>query len=116
MKEKYDSISLMYLLHCMPGPPSRKFAIFDHLRKNLADDGVLFGATILGKGVDHNWGGRWLMNLYNGKGIFGNEDDREGVVLEALKRNFEEVEGQVKGVVLMFEARRPRNHYRRAVV
>jgi hypothetical protein len=47
---KFDSISLFYLLHCMPGPPSAKASIFRHLKNNLSPNGVLYGATILEKG------------------------------------------------------------------
>ena len=72
--QKFRSVSLMYLLHCMPGPPSRKATIFAHLKMHLAEDGVLFGATVLGKGVEHNWAGRFLMLIYK-KGVFGNLDD-----------------------------------------
>ena len=46
----------------------------------LASDGVLFGSTILGRGVRHNLLGRRLMRLYNRKGIFSNlEDDQRGL-------------------------------------
>jgi SAM-dependent methyltransferase len=106
--QKFESISLMYLLHCMPGPPESKAAIFSHLKHNLADDGVLFGATVLGKGVEHNWAGRVLMRTYNQQGIFGNLDDGAEVFLKELKANFEEVEAEVRGVVLLFVARYPK--------
>ena len=107
--QKFDSISLMYLLHCMPGPPERKAAIFDHLRTNLADGGLVFGSTILGQGVSHNLAGKTLMNAYNRKGIFGNAEDGVEIFVEALRRNFEEVEVDIMGVVLLFTARRPKN-------
>ena len=107
--EKYfGSISLMYLLHCMPGPPVRKAAIFGHLRERLNKDGVLFGATILGKGVEHNLGGRTLMNAYNKKGIFGNVEDSADVFLDALKKNFEDVDARMEGTVLLFTAKKPK--------
>lgn len=107
-KEKFGSISLMYLLHCMPGPPERKAAIFGHLKNNLEEGGVLFGATILGKGVEHNWAGRYVMKFYNKKGIFGNWDDGAEVFLKELKMHFEDVDARVEGVVLLFTARGPR--------
>lgn len=108
IQEKFGSISLMYLLHCMPGPPERKAAIFAHLKNNLEKDGVLFGATVLGKGVEHNWAGRYLMDLYNKKDIFGNSDDGAEVFLAELKKHFEYVDAKMEGVVLLFTARGPR--------
>jgi SAM-dependent methyltransferase len=41
-KEKFDSISLFYLLHCMPGPLERKKVLFENLRSHLTDDGILY--------------------------------------------------------------------------
>ncbi|MCJ1456665.1 hypothetical protein MMC28_007027 [Mycoblastus sanguinarius] len=108
VQEKFDSISLMYLLHCMPGPPSRKAAIFTHLKYNLnPDNGVLFGATVLNRGVSHNFFGRYLIDVYNRKGIFGNRDDDAEGFLVALRENFEDVRAEIRGRVLMFEARGP---------
>ena len=107
-REKFGSISLMYLIHCLPGPPERKAAIFGHLKGNLREDGVLFGTTVLGKGVEHNWAGRTLLGLYNRRGIFGNMDDSADVFLRELKIHFEDVDARVEGRVLLFEARGPR--------
>lgn len=104
---KFQSISLMYLLHCMPGPPERKATIFCHLRDRLEPDGVLFGSTILGKGVEHNFGGRLLMSIYNQKGIFGNSNDSAQTFLNALKTEFEDVDAKLEGCVLLFAARVP---------
>lgn len=107
-RKEFGSISLMYLLHCMPGMPEEKAAIFGHLKNNLEKGGVLFGATVLGKGVEHNWAGRYLMDIYNKKGIFGNLDDGAEVFLAELKRHFEDVDAKMEGVVLLFTARGPR--------
>jgi ubiquinone/menaquinone biosynthesis C-methylase UbiE len=45
----FDSIGLNYVLHCLPGPMSRKAVALKNLRVLLKDGGVLFGATLLGK-------------------------------------------------------------------
>jgi len=103
---KFDSISLFYLLHCIPGPPATKASIFAHLKNNLSPRGVLYGATILGrgKGIRHNWLGRFLMWIYNRNGVFGNVDDTEEDFLGALEEHFVDVEVWVVGVVLLFRA------------
>ena len=105
--ERFGSISLMYLLHCMPGPPERKAAIFGNVKKNLEEGGVVFGATVLGKGVEHNWAGRLLMNQYNKTGIFANREDDAEVFLKELKLHFEDVDAKIEGVVLLFTAKGP---------
>ncbi len=106
---KFDSISLFYLFHCLPGPCSSKVRIFSHLKSNLSPDGVLYGATVLGdgNGVCHNLLGKCMIWLYNWCGIFGNRDDSEVVIVRALRENFERVRTSVLGVVLLFAAEGP---------
>ena len=78
--EKFDSVSLSWLLHCLPGAIHTKAAVFEHLKALLNPGGVIFGATLLHEGVHHNWASRRLMALYNSKGIFTNvHDDIEGL-------------------------------------
>jgi SAM-dependent methyltransferase len=104
----FDSIGLSYLLHCLPGPFERKAAIFDNLLPFLASNGVLFGSTILGKGVRHNALGRTLMAVYNAKGIFGNAEDTIDDIERALRRRFRNVSIEQAGVVALFSAQDPR--------
>jgi hypothetical protein len=74
----------------------------------LADDGILYGTTILDKGVKHNLLGKFLMIFLNAVGIFGNWGDSEEGYEVALKENFEDVDVRVVGAVLLFTARKPR--------
>ena len=104
---KYKSISLFYLLHCLPGPPSHKMAIFNNLRNNTAPEGVVYGTTALGKGVKHNLLGKALMAALNAKGIFDNREDSEEEYKEGLKACFEKVDTKVVGTVLMFRCQGP---------
>ena len=113
---KYDSISLFYLLHCMPGPVEWKTAIFGSLKNYLNADGTLYGCTILGTGVKHNAFGTYLINLCNKKGIFGNWADSEDGIAKALKESFEEVDVRVEGVVLLFTASGPKHGTERRAV
>lgn len=101
----FDSLGMTFLLHCLPGPMSRKTAAFANLKPLLNPGARVFGATILGRGVPHNALGRRLMAVYNGRGIFGNsEDDLEGL-RDALTAHFGEVELKVEGSVALFAAR-----------
>jgi SAM-dependent methyltransferase len=111
-EEKFESISLIYLLHCMPGPLERKKVLFENLREYLADDGVLYGTTILGKDVKHNLFGKFLMLFLNTVGIFGNWGDSEEGYEAALKENFEDVDVRVVEVVLLFTAKKPKKDVR----
>ncbi|MBM7070506.1 methyltransferase domain-containing protein [Shewanella sp. 202IG2-18] len=103
--EKFDSISLNYLLHCLPGDMKDKAKVFKNLAQWLNEDGVLFGSTILGKGYEKGFSARVLMDFYNRKGVFDNlEDDVEGLE-NALKQSFKDVEIEVENCVAIFIAR-----------
>jgi SAM-dependent methyltransferase len=66
-----DAISMMLLLHCLPGPPARKAKALEGLRHLLRPDGVIFGAAILGRGVRHSLVGKFIMLWHNLLGVFG---------------------------------------------
>lgn len=104
----FSSISLFYLLHCLPGQMAQKaFSTFDFLRGHLTPDGTLYGATILGYQANHNWLGRRLMKLYNRKGIFGNEADTLASLESALRHHFARVHVRQVGKVALFRAEAP---------
>ncbi|KAL8743160.1 MAG: hypothetical protein Q9190_004455 [Brigantiaea leucoxantha] len=107
---KFDSISMYYLLHCMPGPAvPAKTATFGHLKYALTENGVVSGASILGKDVSHNLFGRAIMFLGNNvNGMFDNRGDSAEDFEEALRDNFEEVECETRGAIFLFRARKPK--------
>lgn len=105
---RFDAISLFYLFHCLPGAfPTKAEQVLDNLVPVLAPGGVLYGATILGTGVQHNWLGTRLMSLYNKKGIFTNKADSVENLEKALRSYFEDVKLRIVGKVAIFEARGP---------
>ncbi|KAN0084995.1 hypothetical protein V8E54_001462 [Elaphomyces granulatus] len=106
--KSYDSISLMYLIHTLPGPPGYKLQVFRNAKPYLKEKGVVFGATVLGKDVYHNLFAMLLMWVYNRLGIFDNFGDSKEEVMKALKSEFEEVTVEVIGCVLLFVASQPR--------
>jgi len=107
--EPFDSLGITYLLHCLPGPLSRKVAAFTYLKPLLSDGARVFGATILGRGVSHNALGRRVMRFYNERGIFGNEADDLDGLRAALTAQFEAVELRLVGAVALFTARHSRS-------
>ena len=103
--DKFDSISMNYLLHCLPGDMSSKSIVFKNLSEWLNDDGVLFGSTILGKGYEKGFSAKKLMEFYNSKGVFDNlNDDAEGLK-QALESYFFDVSIEVKNCVAIFIAK-----------
>jgi SAM-dependent methyltransferase len=101
----FDSVSLFYLLHCLPGTMTDKEKVIAHLKAHLAPSGILYGATILGDSAGHNWLGKRLMALYNRKGIFGNKTDSMEALEAMLKRHFTNVNVRRQGKVALFTAK-----------
>ena len=103
---RFDSIGANFLFHCLPGELEWKTAtVASNLRPYLTAGGVLFGSTILGRGIAHNLLGRRLMRLYNRKGIFSNiEDDLPGLE-QGLASRLTDVEIEVVGAVALFAGR-----------
>lgn len=101
----FDSISLNYLLHCLPGNLASKSIVFSHVKHLLKDGGVIFGSTILGEGVRHNPLAKQLMKIYNARGIFSNLSDRQSDLEAGLEANFDEHTIRIAGCVALFSAR-----------
>ncbi|HUU66060.1 MAG TPA: class I SAM-dependent methyltransferase [Methyloceanibacter sp.] len=102
--EPFDSIGLTYVLHCLPGAMSEKLAVLDHLRPAMAEGAVLFGATILGRGVRVNGPARALLDIYNAKGVFDNREDDLETLTDGLRRRFATVDIDRQGCVALFRA------------
>jgi ubiquinone/menaquinone biosynthesis C-methylase UbiE len=99
---QFDSIGLGYLLHCLPGPMAEKRVVFANLRSVLNEDGVVFGSTILGMGIKHNFMARMLLKTYNAQGIFSNTDDNYSGLESILQESFQEYSIRVEGTVALF--------------
>ncbi|MEM7698710.1 MAG: class I SAM-dependent methyltransferase [Verrucomicrobiota bacterium] len=108
--DPFESISLNYLLHCLPGALETKAAtVVDHLIPFLKEDGKIFGSTILGTDVEKPILARWLMKRYNAKGIFNNEHDSLGAMMEVLSERFRTFNVEVVGCVVLFWAKGLKN-------
>lgn len=90
---QFDSISMFYLLHCLPGNISTKSCVIRNAAQALTGDGIV-----------HNRFGQKLMRIYNQKGIFSNTRDSEEGLTHILSEHFENVKTKVQGTVVMFSA------------
>ena len=104
----FESAALNLVIHCLPGPLSRKQAAVSNVAAVMAPTGVLFGATILGRSAEHSWLGRRVLTAFNWRGAFDNLDDSEDGLREMLDASFQEVELETVGSAAIFSARRPR--------
>jgi hypothetical protein len=104
----YDSAALNLVIHCLPGPLSRKALAVANIAATLAADGVLFGASVLGRSGQHSWLARRVLSAFNRRGAFDNLDDTEEGLREILTKSFEHVELETVGSVAIFSATTPR--------
>ena len=102
----FASISLNYVLHCLPGQMAGKASALEHLSAVLQPGAWLFGASILADAGQPNWAARRLMALYNRRGIFSNCDDKLPDLCTALHTRFDEVRLHTQGCVALFAARK----------
>jgi hypothetical protein len=72
----------------------------------MKENAVLFGATILGRGMTPkpNMAARTLLDLYNAKGVFNNREDDAASLSDGLRKRFDQVEIEVQGCVALFRA------------
>jgi 2-polyprenyl-3-methyl-5-hydroxy-6-metoxy-1,4-benzoquinol methylase len=105
--DKFDSIAVNYLIHCLPGTMQTKSVIFDHLAQIMNPGAVVFGSTLLQGGVQHGWTAKRLMSFYNDRGIFSNTDDNLADLEAAIHSRFSDVQIKVIGCAALFSGRVP---------
>lgn len=101
----FDSIAMTHLLHCVPGTFADKGVAFAHARQALAPGGVLFGVTILGRGIAVSRLARLEIAANNRLGVLSNRDDDAAGLESALREHFSTCEVEVVGAVALFTAR-----------
>ena len=103
----FDSVSINYVLHCLPGDWSTKSVALTNLADALSPDGVLFGSTVIGVDQKYTALGAALMFAYNKIGAFGNRRDDLPGLRQLLSDRFEQVEVTMEGNVALFVAKNP---------
>ena len=104
----FDSAALAGVLHCLPGPLSRKAGAVANVAAVLAPTGVLFGSSILGTSGSHTWLSRRALGVLNRRGTFDNLGDTQEGLGEILQASFERVELETVGSMAIFAATDPR--------
>lgn len=104
---RYHAISAFNLLHRLPDHPHQRGQVVSLLATLLRPEGVLYGATLLGRGVRHTWLARQLNAHFQRRGCFHNEGDDLFSLQRLLRRRFDEVELEQQGSLALFTARHP---------
>ncbi|MFE1071728.1 class I SAM-dependent methyltransferase [Streptomyces sp. NPDC058783] len=102
-ERKFESVALQNVLHCLPGTMKQKGVVFDNVRPYVADGGVVFGCTVLGKQPPLPAHGRWMMEKYNQAGSFRNTEDGVEELEAQLAARFTRYSVRTRGAVAFFE-------------
>jgi hypothetical protein len=102
----FDSVGMMNLLHCLPGDIKAKSVVFEHAREVMNPDAVLFGCTILHKGVKQTLMSINTLRFSNRRGVMNNLDDSLDDLKDSLRRHFRESAVDVIGCEALFWARK----------
>ncbi len=86
--ERFDSVGLNYLLHCLPGNLSSKAIVFKNIAPHLNPGATVFGSTILGK-EPKSFLAKQLIKIYNAKNIMGNAQDTRDNLESVLRQYFD---------------------------
>lgn len=103
----FESAALHLVIHCLPGPLSRKAAAVANVAAVLTPTGVLFGASVLGPSESHTWLARRVLDAFNRRGAFDNRSDTVAGLREMLGASFERVELETVGSIAIFAATGP---------
>jgi len=98
----FESIGINYVLHCVPGDIHHKCQGLLQLKTLLKPDGILFGTTVLSKGVSKNILARPAMWLFNMLGVFNNRQDSATDLEKFLRTHFQILEFELIGVTAFF--------------
>ena len=79
--------------------------VFENIKPILNSGGVVFGSTILSKGVETGFMASYLMDIYNQKGIFSNKEDSLENLQKILQQNFDDSSIKTIGSVALFWGR-----------
>lgn len=101
---KFDSIGLTALLHCLPETIKIKGVSFDHLKALMNPGGVLFGCTVLAKGIKKNWLTQRALKWLNAHGLLSSLEDDLGDLKDELAKYFQNSHVKVVGYMAFFRA------------
>ena len=102
---RFDSIALNYVVHCLPGSWPAKGSVFAHLKKFLNPGGTLFGATLVQDDMLQGTVAARLMRRFNARGTLNNLTDTHARLVESLEQHFVEVRVARVGCVILFSGR-----------
>lgn len=102
--ERFSSVGINFVLHCVPGSFAEKGIVFKHIKQHLAPAGVVFGSTAIYQSAKKNLLAPVVMNAYNALGIFNNKSDIKQELIDCLSTEFKYINIEQIGNILFFVA------------
>lgn len=102
--QRFLSVGLNFLLHCVPGSFKEKGVVFQYIKNVLAPGGLVFGSTAIYQSGARHAPARFLFDRYNQAGVFHNREDTQEDLQQVLGNLFDNVEMVQEGCVLFFRA------------
>jgi hypothetical protein len=103
--QPFDSIEMINLLHCVPGNLKTKAVVFEYAKEVMNPGAVIFGSTILFKGIKRNTLATLTIKYYNRNGSMSNMNDSLEDLQECLCYHFSDSSVKVIGCEALFWAR-----------
>ena len=103
-RRHYDSAALNLVFHTIPGGWESKGVIFEHVAACLKPGGVLFGSSVLARGIPMNPLTKLLMAEQHRRGNFQNDSDDLDGLNEQLQKYFSSFRVVVRGCVALFQS------------
>lgn len=102
---RFDSVALNFLLHCVPGSIPEKAVVLASAARVAKPGGVVFGGTVLSSGVPVPRRARIMLRCFNRLGLFHNDRDDLADLRSELDRRFVGHRIVVRGNTALFRAR-----------
>ena len=105
--EKFDSVGMFHLLHCIPGNLREKQRVLENAGQVLKPGGVVFGANVTPVDCQPNRFAKSVLWLSHSLGALNNQKDSHADMEKALEETFEDYKLERVGCMSLWEARRP---------
>jgi hypothetical protein len=102
--DRFDSIALGGILHCIPGDMAKKGVVFDSIKPLLHPSTKVFGYTILNQGIEKTALSRMVYFLLQKLKVINGVNDSASQLTLELKKRFQFIDVKVIGCVAIFSA------------
>ncbi|MBI3897614.1 MAG: class I SAM-dependent methyltransferase [Gammaproteobacteria bacterium] len=105
--DRFDSVALGGILHCIPGDMATKSAVFDVLRPLMNPRAQVFGYTILNKDVTKTLLSRFVYFVLQKLKVINGTEDSASQLARELRKRFQTSEVSIVGCIAIFVAQSP---------